>query len=369
MTRMGRGYITGVLLLVGLIATPQAPAADNSAALFHKLHDQWTQTTQQLNELRKALSASSPDSRQQLIDQYKELLAQRQALAPQLAQTAEDAYRTAPNQDPDVAQYMVALVAGLLESDEYEQASQLVRLLIDNRHPDPKVFDLAGYTAFATSDFVRAQGYFRAAKEAGALGLMSKQVAPFAAKEQAYWDAEQKIRQAESDANDLPRVKFETSKGAITFELFENEAPNTVANFISLVESGFYDGLVFHRVLPNFMAQGGDPKGNGTGGPGWAIACECYRKDFRRHFRGSLSMAHAGRDTGGSQFFITFLPTPHLDGKHTVFGRVIDGMDVLAWLRRRQPDEPVEADQIVKATVLRKRDHDYKPTKLSDRRK
>jgi cyclophilin family peptidyl-prolyl cis-trans isomerase len=135
-----------------------------------------------------------------------------------------------------------------------------------------------------------------------------------------------------------------------------------------LVKKGFYNGLTFHRVLQGFMAQGGDPVGNGTGGPGYSIACECYRPDARHHFRGSLSMAHAGRDTGGSQFFLTFAPTPQLDGKHTVFGRVVSGMDVLAKLQRRDPTdtEAPRPDKILEAEVLRKRPHEYVPTKMPE---
>src|SRR4029079_8655388 len=137
---------------------------------------------------------------------------------------------------------------------------------------------------------------------------------------------EQQTREAEAKADDLPRVKLQTNKGDITIELFENEAPNTVANFISLVEKGFYDGVPFHRVLPNFMAQGGDPKGTGQGGPGYRIKDEFGNKGARAHFRGSLSMANTGQpNTNGSQFFLTFKPTPHLNGRHTVFGRVIEG--------------------------------------------
>jgi cyclophilin family peptidyl-prolyl cis-trans isomerase len=114
------------------------------------------------------------------------------------------------------------------------------------------------------------------------------------------------------------------------------------------------------------MAQGGDPTGSGSGGPGYHIACECYRDDARHHFRGTLSMAHAGRDTGGSQFFLTFVRTSHLDGKHTAFGRVIEGLDVLSHIQRVDPQQPsgVQPDEIVKATVVRKRDHEYQPKTL-----
>src|SRR5262249_20728602 len=129
-------------------------------------------------------------------------------------------------------------------------------------------------------------------------------------------------------ADDLPRVKLETTQGDITVELFENEAPNTVANFISLVSKGFYDGVQFHRVLPGFMAQTGDPLSKdpvknaekiGEGDPGYSIPDECFKPDHREHFRGSLSMAPTGQpNSGGSQFFICFAPPEQLDGKYTV---------------------------------------------------
>ncbi len=112
-----------------------------------------------------------------------------------------------------------------------------------------------------------------------------------------------------------------TNKGDITLKLYPDEVPNTVANFATLANDGFYNDLNFHRVIKGFMAQGGCPHGRGTGGPGWSIPCEC-EKNTHKHKRGTLSMAHAGRDTGGSQFFICFVPCPHLDGHHTVFGGI-----------------------------------------------
>lgn len=123
------------------------------------------------------------------------------------------------------------------------------------------------------------------------------------------------------ELNRLQWAKISTSKGDIWVKLLPEEAPNTVANFAHLAQSGFYNGLNFHRVIPGFMAQGGCPYGTGTGGPDWAIACET-KTNVTKHTRGALSMAHAGRDTGGSQFFITFVATPHLDGVHTVFGAI-----------------------------------------------
>ena len=130
----------------------------------------------------------------------------------------------------------------------------------------------------------------------------------------------------------MSKVIFETDQGKITFELFSNDAPKTVNNFIKLVNEGFYNGLTFHRVIPGFMAQGGCPNTRegstgmpGTGGPGYSIKCEI---NPNKHLKGSLSMAHAGKDTGGSQFFIVYEPQPHLDGVHTVFGKT-ENMDVV----------------------------------------
>lgn len=131
----------------------------------------------------------------------------------------------------------------------------------------------------------------------------------------------------------LQYAKISTTKGDIWLKLFPQEAPNTVSNFAHLSNSGFYDNLNFHRVIPGFMAQGGCPTGTGTGGPGWAIECETST-NTSTHKPGTLSMAHAGENTGGSQFFITFVDTPHLDGVHTVFGAIEEddsaSFDILA---------------------------------------
>ena len=160
-------------------------------------------------------------------------------------------------------------------------------------------------------------------------------------------------------AEPLPQVTIETTKGKIVLELAEDDAPNTVANFINLAEKGYFDGLLFHRVIPNFMIQGGDPTGTGTGGPGYLIADEFSPK--LKHARGVISMANAGPNTGGSQFFITHVATPHLDGKHAVFGKVTSGMEVV--------DAIQQGDKMVKVTVDRKRNHPYKPQTMPDPRR
>ncbi len=150
---------------------------------------------------------------------------------------------------------------------------------------------------------------------------------------------------------DLPQIQIETERGNITIELFEDDAPNTLANFISLTEQEYYDNLNFHRVIPDFMIQGGCPEGTGTGGPDYRFGDECMPN--RRHDApGVLSMANAGPGTNGSQFFITHGAQPHLDGKHTVFGKVTDGLDTVNAIQ--------QGDGMNRMVVLQKRDHEYK---------
>ena len=132
----------------------------------------------------------------------------------------------------------------------------------------------------------------------------------------------------------MTKVKINTSKGVMEVELYDNDAPKTVANFVKLINEGFYNGLTFNRVIPNFVIQGGCPKGTGVGGPGYSIDCE-LDGELQYHDKGVLSMAHAGRNTGGSQFFICHSRdnTAHLDRNHTCFGKVVQGLDVIDAVR------------------------------------
>jgi peptidyl-prolyl cis-trans isomerase B (cyclophilin B) len=142
----------------------------------------------------------------------------------------------------------------------------------------------------------------------------------------------------------MKKAEILTDKGLMKVEFYDNDAPNTVANFIKLSKDGFYDGLTFHRVIPDFVIQGGCPDGNGMGGPGYKIDCELDGNN-QYHDRGVLSMAHAGRNTGGSQFFICHsrTNTAHLDRNHTCFGKVVEGLEVIDKIR--------QGDQIQKITV------------------
>ena len=151
-----------------------------------------------------------------------------------------------------------------------------------------------------------------------------------------------------------PTAVLDTNKGVIKLELFATETPITVENFMKLCKSGFYDGLTFHRVIDGFMIQGGCPRGDGSGGPGYVVKDE-FVASLKHSGSGTLSMANAGPNTGGSQFFITLAPTPWLDGKHTVFGKVIDGMDVVSSIGKLRTDNhnrPLEEVKIRSARIV-----------------
>lgn len=364
--------------LVGVVAhASDSDKRGPKAEEFHRIHDEMNSLLAELADLQVQFRTANEDKQATIKQQWSELIEQGKVLEPKLVAAAQAAYAEAPNADKGIADFLALLLTQAVQRDNYEPVGEIGKLLVENQYSGKCIANLAGIVAFALNDYDTAERYLSLAAEQGCYKSLSKddkigqigavylQLAPAYKK---FWAEEKAIRQREAKANNLPRVLLKTTKGDIVVELFEDQAPNTVANFISLVKKDFYKGLAFHRVLQGFMAQGGDPAGNGTGGPGYSIPCECYRPDARRHFRGTLSMAHAGRDTGGSQFFLTFVPTPHLDGQHTAFGRVIEGMDVLAKLQRRDPSdtEAPRADKIIEAKVLRKRPHEYVPKKMPE---
>ena len=289
-------------------------------------------------------------------------------------ETAAFALALADAKNPAAREICGLVIASRLQADDHTDALKLATILDKAGAADGKIDMMAAAAAMVLSRLDDAAEWLTKAE---ANGVQKPKVAELRASiedERPKVAAEMASRKADAAADDRPRVTITTSKGDVVVELFEDDAPNTVANFISLVEKGFYDGTPFHRVIGGFMAQGGDPTGTGSGGPGHVIDCECELPNARKHFLGTLSMAHAGKNTGGSQFFLTFRPTEHLDGKHTVFGRVIQGFDVLPKLTRTQrpdgqPAPGLEPDTIVKAKVLRKRDHAYEPKTSPDPRK
>lgn len=376
------------LPLMGKFAASAEPAVEPSAAraAFDQAFADYKQMVREIEDLRIEYQTASEARRKEINEQFPQLIAGGQKKVDAMIAEALKLYQAAPESDPKVSEllYTVAqhkLVGSGQNSqggDQFEQAFEIVQALLAGGNQSEGLATMGVISAFCTNHYDQAEQYAAMATErkekASFLGadLLDK-AATFGSPQmleeyRSYWQRESELREAEAKADDLPRIKFETTKGDIVLELFENEAPIAVANMVTLVKDGFYDDVIFHRVLPHFMAQGGDPKGTGSGGPGYSIRCECQEEDARMHFRGSLSMAHAGRNTGGSQFFLTFVPTFHLNGQHTVFGRVVEGMEVLGELQRINPGEPgVTPDKIKKATVIRDRGHQYEVEKLPAR--
>jgi cyclophilin family peptidyl-prolyl cis-trans isomerase len=360
----------------GDAAKGDSTPADASADFKHLL-SQWQAALTDMAQVQANRFVTTATEREVLEPQYAALVLKANAMLGPLQSAAEKAF-SAGDTNPEIGKLLMTIAVGDVRKDDYAEALRLAKLLIEHKYPDEDVYRIAATSAFVLMDLDDAQKYLEALGDGKIpnepeLQSLAAEIAHY----RPLWQREQKLRAAEAKANDLPRVKLQTNKGDMVVELFENEAPNTVANFISLVEKGLYDGTEFHRVLPGFMAQGGDPlskdpeknKGNiGKGGPGYTIADEFHSPNRRDHFAGTLSMAHTqAPNSAGSQFFITFAPTPHLDGGYTAFGRVIEGMDVLSKLQRIDPDKELEhpsgqpPDKIVKAEVLRKRDHPYEP--------
>jgi peptidylprolyl isomerase len=156
-------------------------------------------------------------------------------------------------------------------------------------------------------------------------------------------------------ANSETKVKFETNRGDIVIQLYDKEMPVTTGNFKKLVNEGFYNGIIFHRVIDGFMIQGGDPTGTGMGGPGYKIPDEFTETELDANNRGTIAMANAGPNTGGSQFFINLADNNFLDGRHPVFGKVVEGMNVVDAIGKVQTDaqdKPLETIKIIKASIV-----------------
>jgi cyclophilin family peptidyl-prolyl cis-trans isomerase len=382
--------------LPGEELAPQ-PSAEAVAAneAFEELVDQWNELVDQLRQLQLQRDAAQGESRTALEAQMADLRKQTSALVDKIAEAGLGAYRADPLAFQRVnstllliAQFHVIGDQHGDGGDQYEKALPLAKGLIEAGAGEkwPQLYVIGGMSAYCVGELDLAEDYLKKAEAAGlfanvapamggeppAVKLLqdAKGYLDFLPTQRQHWEEEQKIREAELQADNNPRVKLTTTKGDVVIELFENEAPQSVANFITLVKNDYYDGVTFHRVLPLFMAQGGDPQGTGGGGPGYNIRDEQRAPNARRHFRGSLSMANTGQpNSGGSQFFLTFVPTSYLDGRHAVFGRVIEGMDAAAALKRRDPQAPGPKpipDKILKAEVLRDRGHAYEFEQLPE---
>lgn len=398
-------YALAGLLLFAACSKKPPTAQEKARSGAREALDKAVRTFREMEGIRRQFmtlaerAEGDPDARQQM----RELMTKGQQLGGDYKRSLEEAKRTseaalkARPDDPDTldiaavvafrfgdfdqcSAHLEKLAAAgpndpriparkamvLRARNRYAEARALLKPVLDQHPDEASALAEDGASAYGLNDFDAAVQRLEAAVKnkaaiSGTMAFDAESMLLEARETAGHWKKELEIRAAEATADDLPRVRIETSKGDIDVELFENEAPNTVANFIDLVDKQFYDGTCFHRVLPNFMAQGGDPtsrdpdaKDIGSGGPGYMIKDELPKDRYRRHFRGSLAMAHPQQpDSNGSQFYLTHRPTGHLDGMHTVFGRVLKGQDVVDKLELK--------DKVIRATVLRKRNHEYRP--------
>jgi len=345
---------------------------------FSQINAKLQANERQVNKLFSSIPIGFPELQNQHMQQINELRKINKELKKQLEDAALTSFQSDPANNPRAAQHVYNLLLQNLDgtNSKYvynpQRALEIADMMLKTGLEDSPIrYEEVAFQAFRASfaiqDFGRAEVMLKKIEERGV--PVRPQFAKHLAEAIEKWQRELMIRRLESNADDLPRVKLETTEGDIVVELFENHAPQTVGNFISLVEKNFYNDLSFFLVRPGEFAKTGCQNGNGSGDPGYNIPCECYTDQIRHHFTGTLSMSTTGRNTGGSQFFITHQRNPVFDGKHTAFGRVIDGMDVVYKLRIADGFNKVgqEPSSIIKATVIRKRNHDYTPSRVANK--
>ena len=307
--------------------------------------------------------------------QWAELCDQGRPLAAKAYSAMIKKFTDNPSANHPLAEFLVELLDRNVLDSRFEGMADLGLALQSNAITGEKIPEAIALSAVAENKFDLAKPwiekhYKESSKPRPILGSIYEHIDDL----KKDWDEELRLREEDAKGEPLPQVSILTTKGEIIVELFENQAPETVANFVHLVEEGFFDGLTFHRVLEHFMAQTGCPEGDGTGGPGYSIYGEAQKPNARKYFRGTLGMALSNGDanSGGSQFFICFVPTFNLNGQYTAFGRIVKGIEVIGNFAQVNPDEkkkegeaPVVLDEIIEAKVVRKRNHEYKPNKFT----
>lgn len=363
-----------VVLLAGMIfaQNTQAQTADDPlVAEFQAKFAAYREVSAQIEKLQQDFEAAAKAQDQAKIKEIqasaRTILKQAETTFMNAVPVASALYAKTDGTNDELNQFMLTYANYLLTVDNYDAAYQLfASFLSKGMHKNhPEIFEMAGVAAFGSNRFNAAKKCFNYATQTKTplsqqAQMYRDDITNYYEKE---WMLEVQKEQQEAQANNLPEVLIRTTAGDMKVVLYENEAPNTVASFITLVEKGFYNGLSFHRVLPGFMAQGGCPKGDGTGDAGYKLPEEFSKPGARKHFRGSLAMARSmDPNSAGSQFYISFLPTKFLDGQYTVFGRVVEGLDTLSNIQRVDPERPIpglEKTKIIEMRVLHKRNHDY----------
>ncbi len=366
--RITRTAILSVLSMVLLTGVLSAQTSSDAVGAYQSQMQTYKDHLKELRSLKEEYQKATPERKDEIQTQFAPLLAETAGLQKSLVPLAIDAFKAQNSQDDELAVFLMTMLDKTVVSTEEYETAYVIAKALDGSIPEQYsyLYAYAAYAAFNVMELDDAEAFYQKAKETGGLEGLRKQdprgemqipamITQVLPQYRKLWPEELAAREKDA-AEEPPRVLLRTTKGDIVLELFLREAPEAVGNFMTLVSQKYYDGVPFHRVLAHFMAQGGDPTGTGTGGPGYCIKDECKKPGARMHFRGSLSMAKtAAPDSGGSQFFLCFIPTVHLNGQHTVFGRVVEALEVLSELQRINPEgrNLPAPDRIVEARILR----------------
>lgn len=343
---------------------------------FVEQRQTWAELIRQMHRL-EVLYNNGVQQTPQDLERFRELRDEGRSQMRQLFQAAHRLQERLPN-DPESLAFIGMTLEYRRDRSMYDDSYQAARTLLDNGIDQPVLHLIAARTAMLEGQFDEVIPLYQKFVDQQGVDKLEDVDQRFAALvEEVYpplWQEELEHRRRDSERDDLPRVELQTTAGRMVVELFEDQAPNTVANFIRLVERDFYDQTEFYQVINDLVAVGGDPIGDGSGTSGKFIPDELHRDEVRQVFRGSLMMARmpdgsgSGRmipDTASCQFLIAMVPLVSQQDDQVAFGRVIEGMDTVGALRRIDPTEKKEdeivlpPDRILGARVLRKRDHDY----------
>lgn len=357
---------------------PLSEEAQELIKQFEEKQQTWAETLAEMRAIQIRYSNGADRSRQslqrfhELRDRSRGEMRELFDVGVQLFELRDDYF--------EAASVLATALDYRRENSIYEDSFQAAKLLIEAGATMPYLYLMAARAAFVEGHFDEVMPLYETFVEVEGpdkLEKVDQQIVNILDFYPQWWEEELQRRAEDAQAGDLPRVLLETTRGPVLLELFEDQAPNTVANFIRLVEEGYYDETEFYQVIDDLMAMGGDPRGDGSGTSGRFIPDEHDHPQRRRIFRGSLFMAKMslpGEDAGfapdsaSSQFIIALMPIIPKDPSQTVFGRVIQGMDVVGSFQRIDPQEKKEEqiqlppDRILTARVVRKRDHDYSVT-------
>lgn len=386
--RLTRQVLAFTFLLISVLAMPSIghaqpdeTAQEPAKLSFNELSKTIRENEREINRLYSTIPVGFPAREKQYLDRIDVLTATNIDLRQRFDEVALSSFKNAPAENPEAARLIFKSLSAKLDpaniNSHFDPAgAQALGLVMVNAElaPEqwpsgisyPNLLYQVFRASFAIEDFEQADELL---KRIESLEFPLKpEIREQLEDAKKRWEREGLIRRFETNTDDMPRVKLETTEGEIIVELFENHAPQTVGNFIALVERNFYNDMNFFVAKPGEYAVTGCTKNDGTGDAGYRIANELDREQLRDHFSGTLTMFNDEQGTAGSQFMITHQRNPKFDGKFTAFGRVLKGMDVVLKLRSvNMINSPTaEASKITKASVIRKRDHEYAATPIQE---